>query len=48
VNYFTPASLTRMLEGAGFEVARFGFRDRLVTSDNMWCVARRAPAARAR
>ena len=39
VNYFTPASLGRLLEESGFRVARFGILDRLPTSDNMWCVA---------
>lgn len=39
VNYFTPASLRRMVEGVGLEVRRFGFMDRLPTSDNMWMVA---------
>ena len=39
VNYFTPASLERLLEESGFRVARFGILDRLPTSDNMWCVA---------
>jgi SAM-dependent methyltransferase len=42
VNYFTPASLERLLEGSGFTVVRFGIGDRLPTSDNMWCVARKA------
>jgi protein-L-isoaspartate O-methyltransferase len=41
VNYFTPASLTAMVEGAGFTVAQFGFLDRLPTSDNMWMVIRK-------
>ncbi len=39
MNYFTPASLERLLEESGFRIARFGFLDRLPTSDNMWCVA---------
>ena len=38
LNYFTPASLRRMVEGAGFEVRRFGFLDRLPTGDNMWMI----------
>jgi len=41
VNYFTPATLTRMLRDAGLEVARFGAFDHFPTSDNMWLVARR-------
>ncbi|MGQ0675703.1 MAG: class I SAM-dependent methyltransferase [Rhodospirillales bacterium] len=41
VNYFTPASLTRMIEGTGLRIARFGFLDRLPTSDNMWMVAQK-------
>lgn len=40
VNYFTPRALRRILELNGFEVAWFRWRDRLPTSDNMWCVAR--------
>lgn len=39
VNYFTPGSLRRMIEDVGMEVRRFGFFDRLPTSDNMWMVA---------
>jgi SAM-dependent methyltransferase len=42
VNYFTPDSLTAMVEAAGFTVARFGLRDRFYLSDNMWMVARAA------
>lgn len=41
VNYFTPATLREMVRRSGLEVARFGWRDRLPTSDNMWLVARR-------
>jgi SAM-dependent methyltransferase len=44
VNYFTPASLTRMVHAAGLHVVRMSFRDRLPTSDNMWLVA--GPVAR--
>lgn len=44
VNYFTPESLTRLLDIAGYSVMRFNVLDRFPTSDNMWLVARaRAP-----
>ena len=39
VNYFTPASLRRMIEAAELRVVRMTFFDRLPTSDNMWLVA---------
>ncbi|MGI9103935.1 MAG: class I SAM-dependent methyltransferase [Terriglobales bacterium] len=39
VNYFTPALLRGLVEAAGLRVARFGFSDRLPTSDNMWLLA---------
>jgi len=42
VNYFTPASLVRMVRTAGLEIARFGIADHMPTSDNMWLVARKA------
>lgn len=42
VNYFTPASLRRMAEQAGFSV-RFASVWRLPTSDNMWAVLRQPP-----
>ena len=41
MNYFCPKSLARMLESAGYQIARFGLLDRFPTSDNMWCVARK-------
>jgi len=41
VNYFTPRSLVRLLDETGFDIARMRRTDRLPTSDNMWCVARR-------
>lgn len=41
VNYFTPATLTRMLRDATFDILRFNALDRFPTSDNMWLVARR-------
>jgi len=41
VNYFTPALLERLLKETGFRIARFRLADRLPTSDNMWCVARK-------
>ncbi len=44
VNYFTPASLYQMLTNHGFEMVRFNLFDKLPTSDNMWCVAKRMNA----
>ena len=41
VNYFTPATLTRLVEAAGLCVRSPGWRDRLPTSDNMWFVIER-------
>jgi SAM-dependent methyltransferase len=41
VNYFTPATLTALCEKSGLRVERFGFVDRLPTSDNMWMVVGR-------
>jgi SAM-dependent methyltransferase len=39
VNYFTPSLLIRLVQEAGFRVIRFGLRDRMPTSDNMWLLA---------
>jgi SAM-dependent methyltransferase len=39
VNYFMPALLARLVTESGLQVRRFGFFDRLPTSDNMWLVA---------
>lgn len=44
VTYFSPATLSELLARCGFEMARFHVRDRLPTSDNMWCVAVRQSA----
>ncbi len=41
VNYFTPYSLRRMLTSYGFEICHFSIFDKLPTSDNMWCIARK-------
>ncbi|MBX9758522.1 MAG: class I SAM-dependent methyltransferase [Beijerinckiaceae bacterium] len=41
VNYFTPGSLAKMAESAGFTCTQ-GIFDRLPTSDNMWAVLRKA------
>lgn len=41
VNYFTPASLKRLVRQAGLEVARFTPLDYAPTSDNMWMVAKK-------
>ena len=38
VNYFTPATMRRMAEGAGLKVARGGWFDAMPTSDNMYAV----------
>lgn len=39
VNYFTPASLRRLVEEAGLCIVQFNLLDHLPTSDNMWLVA---------
>lgn len=39
VNYFTPATLVRIVKEAGFRVCRFGLADHMPSSDNMWMVA---------
>ncbi len=44
VNYFTPASLTRLARETGFRVAQCGFGDRWPFSDNLWMVLEAAPA----
>ena len=41
VNYFTPTTLRRLVEKAGFEVASCPLRMRQPTSDNQWLVAQR-------
>jgi len=41
LNYFTPATLRRMIEDAGLTVRRFGILDHLPTGDNMWMIAGR-------
>lgn len=41
VNYFTPQSLKGLMKETGFRIVQFGLFDRLVTSDNMWLVARK-------
>lgn len=43
VNYFTPASLRRMVLQAGMQVRKFSWLDRVPTSDNMWLVASPVP-----
>jgi len=45
VNYFTPATLKRLAEEAGFVVARQQFIECLPTSDTMYAVLRKHPAA---
>ena len=39
VNYFTPASLRKLVMAAGFGIGRFHGRDRFIGSDNMYMVA---------
>lgn len=41
VNYFTPESLKKMVEENGFRPVKFGFIEKMPTSDNMWMVARK-------
>ncbi|MDX2131696.1 MAG: methyltransferase domain-containing protein [Planctomycetota bacterium] len=36
---YTPRTLRRTLDRAGFDVRRFGITDRMPTSDNVWLVA---------
>lgn len=38
VNYFTPDTLQKVLNAAGYDIEKFGFLDHLPTSDNMWMV----------
>lgn len=38
VNYFTPRTLRRLIQEAGYRVVRFGWLDQLPFSDNMWMV----------
>lgn len=38
VNYFTPSTLRRLVQEAGYHVVRFGALDRFPLSDNMWMV----------
>ncbi len=42
VNYFTPATLSKLLVRCGFHVGRIPARDAFPLDDNMWIVARRA------
>jgi hypothetical protein len=42
VNYFTPTLLKRLLVETGFRVVRFGWLDRMPTSDTMWLIAEKA------
>lgn len=39
VSYFTPQTLTGMVEKAGFSIRKFNFFDKIPTSDNMWLIA---------
>lgn len=41
VNYFTPRTLTRMIETSGLKLWKMNFYDRLPTNDNVWAIARR-------
>jgi len=41
VNYYTPRSLRALFEQHGYQIARFRWGDRMPTSDNMWCLARK-------
>ena len=45
VNYFTPASLSKLLKDTGFSIVKFGWNDRFPTSDNMWLIAQKPKAA---
>jgi len=41
VNYFTPNTLTRMIETSGLKLWKMNFYDRLPTNDNVWAIARK-------
>ncbi|QGJ71171.1 Ubiquinone biosynthesis O-methyltransferase [Planctomycetales bacterium 10988] len=41
VNYFTPTTLSEMVQRAGLSQVRFGWVDHLPTSDTMWLAARK-------
>lgn len=41
VNYFTPVTMERLLEGCGYEVMRSGFFDHQPLNDNLWVVAKK-------
>ena len=41
VNYFTPRTLTRIVETSGLKLWRMNLYDRLPTNDNVWAIARR-------
>ena len=41
VNYFTPRTLTRMIETSGLKLWRMNLYDRLPTNDSVWAIARR-------
>ncbi len=38
VNFFTPSTLRRLVQEAGYRVVRFGWLNRFPLSDNMWMV----------
>jgi SAM-dependent methyltransferase len=41
VNYFTPATLRKMVTDVGFKIAKFDLPDRHLLSDNMWMVVQK-------
>ncbi len=48
VNYFTPASLTSMVEKAGMRILSFSWLDHFWFSDTMWLVAQRVSSSTAK
>ena len=42
VNYFTPATLSRLMQEAGFEVSRMNLLDKFPLSDSMYAVVKKA------
>ena len=38
VNQFTPRTLRKMIDIAGYKIIKFNFLDKQITSDNMWMV----------